>query len=258
MQLCDDTKLYGFLERNLFAPDLEHIADKLWWMSKQDSKNISPLHRQYVKSRCIIVTEDPKLHLIWIKSRIYIKPLPEYLLSHSFWEQYLLQPNLTSSETNEQQTRIRKAALGLLRTYFYLIQYESDFRIAKDPSLNLLPARVPWEQFCAFSARFDAIREDEVTWRYSYGEIRLSRLNFYYRMLSRGGHFHRLAPQYGEYFARFYGPILFVFGFLSVILSAMQVEIAVEQLDSAVPWQTFQRVSRVFTSLCLVWNVIYL
>ena len=252
IQLFDGKKLYGYLERNLFSLDLENVADYLWWMSKQDSKNISPLHRQYVKSRHIIVTEDPKLHLIWIKNRIFIKPLPEYLLSYSFWEHCLLQPNLTSLAASEQQARIRKAALGLLRTYFYLVQYESDFRVAKDPSLTLIPTRVTWEQFCAFSARFDAIRDDEVTRRYSYGEIRLSRLNFYYKLLSRGDPFHRLTPQYGEYFARFYGPILFIFGFLSVILSAMQVEIAVEQLDSTAPWQTFQRVSRVFTVLCLV------
>ena len=252
IKLRDSRKLYGYLERNLFSLDLENVADKLWWMSKQDSKNISPLHRQYVKSRRIIVTEDPKLHLIWIKNRVFIKPLPEYLLSHGFWEHYLLQPNPTSLVASEQQARIRKAALGLLRTYFYLVQYESDFRVAKDPSLSLIPARVTWEQFCAFSARFDAIRDDEVIARYSYGEIRLSRLNFYYKLLSRGDSFHRLTPQYGEYFARFYGPILFIFGFLSVILSAMQVEIAVEQLDSTAPWQTFQRASRVFTVLCLV------
>jgi hypothetical protein len=30
---------------------------------------------------------------------------------------------------------LRKAALGYLRTYFYLIQHESDLRIAQDPAL---------------------------------------------------------------------------------------------------------------------------
>ena len=255
IQLRHSKKLLSFLEQNLFSPDLEQIADKLWWMSKQDSKNISPLHRQYVKSRRIILTEDPKLHLIWIQDRIFIKPLPEYLLSHSFWTQYLLPSQCDDSDDSDlvaQRDRVRKAALGLLRTYFYLVQHASDFRIAQSPALELIPPRVTWEGFCAFSARFDAIRDDEVSWRYAYGEIRLTRLNFYSKFLTGKWYFHRLMPQYEEYFARFYAPMLYLFGFLSVILSAMQVEMSVEQLDSATPWFAFQRLSRVFTVLSLV------
>ncbi|CAJ2513956.1 Uu.00g020750.m01.CDS01 [Anthostomella pinea] len=51
------------------------MASRLWWMSKQDSANIFPLHWQLVKQRTVIVTEDPKLHLVWIHNRIFIKPL---------------------------------------------------------------------------------------------------------------------------------------------------------------------------------------
>ena len=247
--------ILDFLEKSLFSPDLEQIADKLWWMSKQDSRNISPLHRQIVKSRRILVTEDPKLHLVWIKDRIFVKPLPEYLLSHEFWERYILDDDdieNEKAETTEQRARVRKSALGLLRSYFYLVQHESDFRIARDPGLCLVPRRTTWEGFCAFSATFNTIRDDEVTWRYAYGEIRLTRLNFYCKFLLGRGHFHRLMPQYEEYFARFYAPMLYLFGFLSVILSAMQVEMAVEALDGVVPWYAFQRVSRVFTVVSLV------
>ena len=45
LRLHDVKILFSFLESHLFSPDLERIADKLWWMSMQNNKNISPLHR---------------------------------------------------------------------------------------------------------------------------------------------------------------------------------------------------------------------
>ncbi|KAL4787016.1 hypothetical protein BJX76DRAFT_319770 [Aspergillus varians] len=89
------------------------MAGKLWWMSKQDGSNISPLHRQMVKGRMIISTEDPRLHLVWINDRIFVKPLPRYLISHSFWHEFM---NDQSKHTGV--SRLRKAALGYLRTYY--------------------------------------------------------------------------------------------------------------------------------------------
>ncbi|KAJ6149087.1 hypothetical protein N7471_000286 [Penicillium samsonianum] len=73
--------------------------------------------------------------------------------------------------------KLRKAALGYLRTYFYLIQYESDLRIAQDPALFLVPKEMTWPWFCQFTAHFHDITDNEVSGRYHYGEIRLSRLN---------------------------------------------------------------------------------
>jgi hypothetical protein len=248
--LHERKKLLDFLEGELYPKALEEIASKLWWMSKQDHKNISALHRQIVKSRRIIITEDPKLHLVWIHDRIFIKPIPRYLLSHRFWAEYLT-PS-PSNENTAQLIRIRRAARGYLRTYFYLIKHESDFRIAQDPQFCLVPRNISFLEFCQFSARFDQIPDDQVSWRYAYGEIRLTRLNFYSKFFAKRWTFHRLEPQYGAYFARFYAPLLFLFGFMSVVLSAMQVEIAVEQLDTTTLWFTFHDFSRVFSVLSLV------
>jgi hypothetical protein len=36
----------------------------------QSGANVSPLHRQRVKGRAIIVTEDSKLHLVWFYDHI--------------------------------------------------------------------------------------------------------------------------------------------------------------------------------------------
>ncbi|KAM0267604.1 hypothetical protein ACHAQH_010095 [Verticillium albo-atrum] len=206
------------------------MADKLWWMSRQDSRNISPLHRQSVKRRTIVVTEDPKLHLVWIHDRIFIKPLPRYLGSYAFWRDHIC----AGDGTEKRAARVRRAALGFIRTYYHLIRYESDFRIAQEPSLSLIPNNITWEQFCDFTAGLIDIEDGEVSTRYHYGEIRLTRLNFYAPFLLGKFHFQRVEYQYGPYFARFYVPILFVMGVLSVVLSGMQVIFTASEEGAAV------------------------
>ncbi|KAI1330213.1 hypothetical protein F5Y16DRAFT_363436 [Xylariaceae sp. FL0255] len=226
--LRDRIRVNEFLAGDLCSPDLDRIADRLWWMSKQDSSNISPLHRQLVKQRAIVITEDPKLHLVWIQNRIFIKPLPRYIMSHAFWQDYL-----RGDDKESVPRRINRAALGLIRTYAHLIQYESDLRIAQDPSLRLLPPDITWEQFSNFTSTFTDIRDDDVSPRYAFGEIRLTRLNLYAPVLLGRPHFQRVESQYGAYFARFYGPLLFFIGMTSVILSAFQVCVAVEQTQGS-------------------------
>lgn len=76
--------LYAFISREIWSEALESMSDRLWWMSRQDSSSISPLHRQRVKGRQIIVTEDPRLHLVWIDDRIFLRPLPQYMTSYAF------------------------------------------------------------------------------------------------------------------------------------------------------------------------------
>ncbi|KAH8707496.1 hypothetical protein GQ44DRAFT_715837 [Phaeosphaeriaceae sp. PMI808] len=200
-------------------------------MSKQDSANISPLHRQLVKGRSIIVTEDPKLHLVWFHDRVFVKPLPRYLTSYTFWRDYF--GNDADVTTRSRYSYIRKAALGYLRTYFYLVRSESDFHIAQDPSLHLVPTGTTWEQFCKFTTELAKIPDQDVSGRYAYGEIRLTRLNFYAPLLLGRSHFQRVEYQYREYFANFYGPILFVIGITSIILSGLQVAVAVQGTDPA-------------------------
>ncbi|KAF4433170.1 hypothetical protein F53441_13771 [Fusarium austroafricanum] len=230
ISLDDKNEVRELLKAEFCSNDLDRMSDKLWWMSKQDSRSISPLHRQLVKRRSIVVTEDPKLHLVWIYGRIFIKPLPRFIGSYNFWRHHL------SGINTDGETRIRRAALGYLRTYFYLIQHESDLRIAKDPNLCLVPDDITWEQFCNFTSDLDKIADAEVSLRYTYGEIRLTRLNFYAPFILRKSHFQRVEYQYGQYFARFYGPILFSIGVVSVTLSGLQVVASVET-NSGANWR---------------------
>ncbi|KAL3470236.1 hypothetical protein BJX99DRAFT_239844 [Aspergillus californicus] len=221
IQLSDQECLYNFIYQELWANDLETIANRLWWMSKQDSGNISPLHRQAVKNRKIIITEDPKLHLVWIDNRIFLKPLPAYLTSYSFWHEYM-----NDESKHISITKLRKAALGYLRTYSYLIQYESDLRIAQDPALGLVPKELTWAQFCHFSANLKDIPDNDVSGRYQYGEIRLTRLNYYAPVLLGRTWYHRVDHQYRMYFARIQGPLLSAFAFFAILLNCMQVYLA--------------------------------
>jgi hypothetical protein len=75
--LDDANKLSLFLHDEYDLGDLTRMAPWLWIMSMHSSTNISALHRQIVKGRSIIVTEDPRLHLVWYYDRIYLKPLPK-------------------------------------------------------------------------------------------------------------------------------------------------------------------------------------
>ena len=223
--LDDRHRIRSFLDEEFCSDDLDKMADKLWWMAKQDSTSISPLHRQRVKRRAIVVTEDPKLHLVWIHDRVFVKPLPRYILSHTFWQRFLA---CDGTGDAQHDRRVRQAILGYLRTYRHLVRYESDFRIAQEPNLQLLPSDVTWEQFCHFRADLASISDRDVSTRYRYGEIRLTRLNLYAPILLRKSYYQRVEYQYGDYFARFYGPMLFCLGIVSVVLSGLQVVVSIE------------------------------
>lgn len=248
-------ELREFLCRELCASDLERMASRLWIMSTQSSSNISPLHQQKVKGRNIIVTEDPRLHLVWIYDRVFIKPLPKYLMSFSFWSEYINNRNsvLLGNTQAEQESysMIRMSALGFLRTYYYLIQHESDLNIAVNES-RLLPSGITWTEYCAFSQNLAAIGDGVVSKRYHYGELRLTRLNLWAKLLIGKFHYERVHGQYGAFFAQFYGPLLFIFGVLSIILSAMQVELGAESLLATHQWESVWFVCRWFAVIVLM------
>jgi hypothetical protein len=139
---------------------------------------------------------------------------------------------MSDTSKHPQLAQTRMAALGYLRTYAHLIQYESDFRIAQDPALCLVPAEVTWFQFCKFSANLLDIADEEVSGRYCYGEIRLTRLNYYAPLLLGRTHYQKVEYQYRAYFAQFQAPVLFIFAFLSIVLNSMQVYLAATGLES--------------------------
>jgi hypothetical protein len=218
LMLHDLPQMRQFLNDEFWAQDLETLASHLWVMSTYSNTNINPLHRQRIKGREIIVTEEPRLHLVWYHDRIFIKPLPKYLLSHRFWEVFLVNK---SSLLGDRRDAIRKAAVGYLRTYRFLIRYESDFAIAKQNHLRLILEDIQWGEFCSFISALDQIDDVDVSGWYHYGELRLSRLNFYAPFFLGKFYFEQVHGQYSDYFARLYGPVLFIFAIISTALNSI-------------------------------------
>jgi hypothetical protein len=192
------------------------------------------------------VAEHPQLHLVWSYDRIFIKPIPRYLLSHAFWE-YV--------QTND---KLCQAVGGFLRTYSYLIRYETDFRLASSDALSLIPAddgteQITFERFAKFIAPFAQLEDSSVNPRYHYGELRLTRLNFCARLFLKKLTFHHIDAQWGSYLGRFFGPILSIFAVFSVILSAMQVELAVQSSPPVLDhWSAFSDASRWFSIVTVI------
>lgn len=240
------------LSSELLTPDLDRIAPYFWLISTLSSSHITSLHAQALKGRHITITENPELHCTWISDRVFIKPIPPCILSWAFWQSYILpinasQPSAGVEEQEQQRRQIARAALGLLRTYSYLIRHPSDFRLANQH--HLLPERISYNQCCRFFGYMRSITDTEVGARYSCGELRLGRLNFWSKIFLGRFTFQKVAMHYayGTYFERFYGPLLFTFACFTVILSAMQVALTVEttspQRDG---WRIFGEVCRWF------------
>jgi hypothetical protein len=250
--LKDLDRTEKFLHDDLWSEDLDRMAPRLWIMTTPSSANINPLHRQRVKGREIIVTEEARLHLVWIHDRIFIKPIPRYLLSHDFWEAYLDQK---PQSLDSDRSNLRAVAAGFLRTYRYLIRHESDFHFAQQESLRLIPKDVDWASFCHFTSDLNGIQDSAVSRRYCFGELRLTRLNFYAPFLLRKFRFEQVHGQYGDYFARLYGPVLFVFAVVSTVLNSMQVALAADQLLAA-HWVAVWHASRWFSAISVVGTAI--
>lgn len=247
-----DPKLPSYLLSEFVTSDLNRLAPHLWLVAKQDSTHISSLTEQAVRGRRVVITENPELHLVWAHDIVYLKPIPKYLLSHAFWAFYLTGPNRVVQHDDMRQ-KIARGALGFLRSYFYLIRHKSDFIMATgDTNLRLLPRGVRYSQFMRIISTFETVQDVDVSPRYQFGELRLTRLNLWSKVFLQRLHFHKMYWQYGALFASYYGPLWFVFGWFSIALNAMQVALAVDGTNSASSaWYVFASVSRPFAAVTL-------
>ncbi|KAI0179414.1 hypothetical protein GGR52DRAFT_536075 [Hypoxylon sp. FL1284] len=242
-----DTRRLSFLHKYLWLAGLPVPA--------------RPLHRQRLMNRNILVTERADEHLVWHEHRIFIKPLPAFLLCHDFWEKHLC-----------SDRDLHASACGMLLSYAWLVAYRSDFAIARDASL--LPPDVTWERWTGFAAAvlqtLDLASMAGVAPRYEYGELRLSRLDMLTRwfwpvllLLSEPGGtnsnsangangtgmawsprrlvdgYMSSSTWYTAFFERHFGWLLVGFVYVTVVLSALQVGLATEALAGSRHFQDF-------------------
>lgn len=186
-----------------------------------------------MKKREIVVAEQLDLHLVWSPARIFIKPVPKYLLSPEFWQANICPyPNLYVT------------AFGLLTSYVALIEREVDYNLAVNN--GLLPKEVTWpawlklaeevmlasEQSRAFmepsrTPGFSFDSHISVNQRFYYGELRVGRLNWIYRIVCRQprGYFSSCTT-YGAFVRENVNSFIALFAYATIVLSAMQVGLA--------------------------------
>jgi hypothetical protein len=238
-----------FLHKELRVKRLDDLQSWLWACGRPMPPR--PLHHQRLLGREMFITEDPELHLIWWKNRIFLKPLPKFLLDPDFWREHIADSvDWQGSETN--QISLEASARGMLFSYTALIAYESDFRIAG--ALGLLPDAVTWSAWKMLTAEFlENHNYDRVSPRYWYGELRLSRLNAIYRVrkgyLLRG--YSRIVSHafYGSFVEDNFGILGGVLAYVVIVLSAMQVGLGVDELQQN---EAFQRTSYGFTIFSMI------
>jgi hypothetical protein len=234
------SQVHDHLSNELATPLLDELYTHLWLVAKKSGRHIDALHTQKAKGRAIIPTENPRLHLIWNRNKIYIKPVPLYLVNYEFWVRYL-QPlkRVLSSENSSLVPKIPEPAalifdssiaIGFMRSYASLIKCPLDLAIAKE--CYLIPADIDWIGWSIFINHFRVVGDDRVAKRYHYGQLRLSRLNWAVRIF-RPQHtrtrwwYENPYWSTGEFMERATFPLVFLFASVSIALSSMQVALAV-------------------------------
>ena len=227
--------LREYIEWELDVSRLNEVHNWLWLAGRPMCAR--PLYKQKMLDREILVTEQVDLHLLWQESRIYIKPLPEFLMDHEFWTE-----NLCSDPKHH------KNACGLLLSFAWLICYQSDLNIAKDH--GLVPPWMTWTDWLKFTRAFlDALdwrSMSNVNERYEYGELRLSRINWIYRLTFRNfmrGYVYGY-NRFSVFLSHNFAWLAVAFLYMTVVLSAMQVGLATDRFKGS---SRFQDASYGFT-----------
>lgn len=231
-----------------------HNMMRYLWMAGRPVPPRS-LHHQVLLQREIVITERMDMHLIWGQGRIFLKPIPRFLLNPKFWEDCLSCRQDHSCKDVTQQPcvscRLRECSLGFLVSYTALIAHESDYYIAIEK--HLIPLGVSWKQWRLFVRRLltsSSKIQSEVADRFVYGELRLNRLNLIYFFL--GNSFVGYLPRwnsYGSFASDNFQLIIVAMGYFVIILSAMQVGLSTTQLTENESFQAASYGLTVFSIL---------
>jgi len=241
---------FDLIERELNPARLHQRIRFLWLTGRPVPPR--PLHHQILLGRDIFVSERIDLHLVWGAGRIFVKPIPRYLLNPDFWGKHLVSSSSGEESKGEWRDHLRQCAMGFLLSYVALIAYESDFRIATEK--GLVPRQVSWSRWRRFVREIlHEQRESkelnvwgDVAERFIYGELRLNRLNMIEVVLrgplSRG--FLATWTSFGSFYR--YSSALIIAGtaYILLILSAMQVGLGTTKLAGD---EMFQAASYGFT-----------
>jgi hypothetical protein len=184
------------------------------------------LYYQKFLRREIVIAEELDLHLVWAKSRIYIKPLPDFLLNHEFWETHI-----------SCEPELHRAACGLLFSYCGLIRFGHDLQAAQESHLiNVDLDYRAWAEFArTVLPNLNPHDSNTMDTRFQYGELRLNRLDTLYRYSPSSvsvssifqGFPHALTESHVPYMDR-YNNAVSAFGVIVIILSAFNLSLSAQ------------------------------
>ncbi|VBB80787.1 Putative protein of unknown function [Podospora comata] len=222
----------------------------LWFAGAE--RPATPLHFHVAMGREVAITDRMDLHLLWSnKGRLFIKPVPRFLLDPAFCHSNLQCPDGCACYNPPADTCrgiARKVALGFLYTYVCLISSESDFHIANETRLlprNEDDSPIKWADWKALARELLQVHErnpDVVHPRFLRAELRLSRINTIHRF-TRLPPFHPYVRGRHNYSSLFHDNLAWMATaavFLALVLTAMQVGLATERLQKDT---TFQQAS---------------
>lgn len=215
------------------------MLQHLWFAGAKHAAR--QLHFQVAVGRQIVVVDRMDLHLVWDNDgRIFLKPIPRFLLDPEFWQTNLqcpygcmcLDPPAIFCKAN-----LRKVALGFLYTYACLISSETDFFLANEK--RLLPRKpqdtiIDWEEWKIVAREIlNGHDPENVHPRFLRAELRLSRINTINRFtcLPPFQSYLRGWNNYRSFYRDNLAWMAAAAVFVALVLSAMQVGLATERLQ---------------------------
>lgn len=252
-----DKDVWAFLRSELSLGRLGEMLQHLWFAGAKHAPR--QLHFQVAIGREIVVVDRMDLHLVWDKDgKIFLKPIPRFLLDPDFWQNNLNCPYgcmCPGSSAPWCMDGLRKVALGFLYTYACLISSETDFFLANEKRLlprKALDATIEWEEWKSLArGLLNGYDPDNVHPRFLRAELRLSRINTINRF-TRFPPFQSYLRGWNNYSTFYRDNLAWMAGtavFVAVVLAAMQVGLATERLQRDA---NFQSASYGFTVFCIL------
>lgn len=215
-------EVHRFLCAFLDISRFDTIRKMLWLIAVHGAPR--SLYYQKFLRREIVVAEELDLHLVWAKSRILIKPLPDFLLNYDFWE-----ANISC------EPQLHRAACGLLYSYCGLIRFSHDLQVAQE--CHLVNANLDYRAWTEFARttlpNLNPKDSNTMDTRFQYGELRLNRLDTIYRYTPYKfsissilqGFPHAMSESYVPYMDQ-YNNAVSAFGVIVIILSAFNLSLS--------------------------------
>lgn len=233
IESINENNVSEFLACEFSLKRVDEIYGKLWRVGYPRAPN--SMSSQAVRGRTIVHTDSLDMHLVWNDGRIFVKPLPHYLLEPDIWAELLGKVGTEKTQADaDRQAEIRSAALGFLYSYVCLLSDRVDFELAIRE--GLLPSDIDksrWAEWRTFSA--EILRPEvvhAVHRRFNYGELRLDRLNWIYifKDIPRFNLYHNPWNTYTDVVVSNVAGITAITVYLVVLLTAMQVGLATNKL----------------------------